>query len=112
MGKIQSKFDPVFQGYIMEDYYGCISPEDSELWFKMFYWAEKYISRDFCDRLQYIRTRGSKLKRSRQYGYIIQPVYGTLGWKSQAEYNRDREMLVPYQKFIVPMLKKLREIYP
>jgi hypothetical protein len=112
MPKIESKYDPIFHGYIMEDTYGCLSPEDSKQWMKMFYWSEKYVSKNFCDRLQYIRNCGSKLVRNAKYGYIIRPVLGVYGWKSKAVYEQNRKILVPYQRLIVLMLKKLREIYP
>lgn len=94
-------------GYVMEDKFSCISPEDSGLWLQLFYLAEKHVNRDLCDRLQYIRNCGAKLEKNRQFGYVIKPVISAYSWSSIKEYNREKQCLNEYKDKIIKLLRFL-----
>lgn len=85
------------------------SPGDSELWQKLFVWADTVAGERFAGMLQYIRNTGAVLIESDRYGYIIKPVIGSQGWMSQEEYERERLPLLEYSEALVRLLKILRE---
>ena len=85
------------------------SPGDSELWQKLFAWADTVAGERFAGMLQYIRNTGAVLIESDRYGYIIKPVIGSQGWMSQEEYERERLPLLEYSEALVRLLKILSE---
>ena len=84
------------------------SPGDSELWIKLFQWADTVAGERFAALLQYIRNVGAVLVESDRYGYVIKPVIGEHGWQSMAEYEREREPLLQYSAALIELLKILR----
>lgn len=94
-------------GYVMHDDFRMISPHDHNLWMKLFYLAEKFVGRDLCDRLQYLRNCGCRLEVHPQYGYVIRPVIGPFSWNSKNQYNEERKCLNPYKDKVVWLLKRL-----
>lgn len=93
-------------GFTFHDDYN-LSPQDSELWMKLFVRAEK-IDRELCSILMYVRNTGAKLIRSREYGYVIRPVIGVDGFSTQEEYEHERECLNPYRDEIIKLLQELK----
>ena len=94
-------------GYVMEDHFKSFSPCDHNLWIKLFYLAEKYVGRDLCDRLQYLRAGGCRLQVHSKYGYVIRPIIGAMGWSSKHQYEQERKCLNPYKEKLIRLLKRL-----
>lgn len=94
-------------GYVMDDHFKSLSPSDHDLWMKLFYLADKYVGKDLCDRLQYIRAGGCHLEPHPQYGYVIRPIIGPIGWASKHQYEQERKCLNPYKEKLVRLLKRL-----
>jgi hypothetical protein len=79
---------------------------DSDIWLELI--IDASYTDDLADRLTYIRNAGSVLIENDQYGYIIKPVIGHDAWESQAQYDKEKRCLVPYQKQIIMLLRILR----
>lgn len=94
-------------GYKMQDNFRAISPNDHKLWMELFYLADKFVDRDLCDRLQYLRNAGCKLEVHPQYGYVIRPIIGPFSWDSLKQYENERKCLNPYRDKVIWLLKKL-----
>lgn len=94
-------------GYVMDDQFNSFSPYDHDLWIKLFYLADKYVGKDLCDRLQYLRAGGCKLEAHPKYGYVIRPIIGPIGWASKNQYEQERKCLNPYRDKIIRLLKRL-----
>lgn len=94
-------------GYAMQDQRAALNPEDHRLWMALFDLAIKYVGRDLCDRLQYLRGAGCRLMPHSKYGYVIRPIIGAFAWSSRAEYEREAKCLNPYKEKLVRLLKRL-----
>ncbi len=99
-----------------KDPYADIYPEDSYLWVKLSLLTETELSDWYlCGILKYMRLQGTRLKPSDAYEYVLSPVIGKTypngwGWKSQKEYDREKDKLLnPYREKIVGLLKMLKE---
>lgn len=102
----REKFNPYefFGGAQWWDNYAEYSPEDSELWLKLF----EHANSDLRACLMHCRNTGAKLIPDQNYGYIIQPVIGLNGWTSQDEYNQERKILMKWKNEIIKLLGGLR----
>ena len=92
------------------DRYANHSPGDSELWLRLFMYADSQIHQDCATMLEYIRNTGAVLQANEQYGYVIRPVIGVLGWSSMEEYERERLPLMRWQMDVIRILKRLEEL--
>lgn len=104
------QFNPheYFGGVTFWDNYYQHSPTDSELWLKLFTWADT-IDRSLTAALMMIRNTGAQLIRSSEFGFEIRPVIGPNGWASKAEYDREKTCLFKYRDQMVAMLARLRK---
>ena len=101
--------EPIIREVSMFEYhdrYANHSPGDSELWLRLFMYADQ-VHQDCATMLEYIRNTGAVLQPSQQYGYVIRPVIGVLGWSSMEEYERERQPLMRWQMDIIRLLKRL-----
>lgn len=97
-----------FPGIEFHDDYYKYSPNDSNLWLKMFELAEKNYPGELYSILMYVRNTGAVLIQNDEYGYIIRPVIGVNGWANQAEYEQERGCMAKYTQEILALLKMLR----
>ncbi len=98
-----------FGGYEYKDGYEY-SPPDSKLWIALMKMVDSPDHR-LTDILKCIRNTGAMLVPDQQWGYAIRPVIdpaGQKGWKSQQQYDQEKQYLVPYGNQIISALAELR----
>lgn len=81
-------------------------PEDSAIWERFFFHA-MFVSTDLADCLCFLRAGGAILVPDAAYGYIIRPVIGGHGYRSQDDYDRMKQPLRKWQPDIVRILRLL-----
>ncbi len=93
--------------YQWEDKYSEHSPDDHQLWMRLFEMAEFNSGRELVSMLAYIRNIGAVLKPDQKYGYVIHPVIGPIGFKDREEYERERRPLMQFKGNVIHLLKLL-----
>ena len=84
-------------------------PEDSNLWVWLFLHAA-FVNSELADVLCFLRGRGCVLIPDDRFGYVIRPIIGKDGFKSQEEYNQIKEPLADYGESLVKLLKKMKAL--
>ena len=109
---IQKPDPPALQQMTLFEYHDRYeySPSDSELWMRLFMYADREIGQDAATMLELIRNTGAVLQPSQQYGYIIRPIIGAQGWSSMEEYEQERSPLLKHQIDVIRILKRLAEV--
>jgi hypothetical protein len=103
-------------GTVFRDIYPY-SPEDSFLWMELFQIACSMNYANMASMLAYLRNVGARLVPDDQFGFVVQPVIditGFRGWKSQADYDREKKCLtepVDYTQVLITALIELRKRY-
>ncbi len=107
----KEQFNPYkfFAGACWWDNYAEHSPEDSDLWLKLFERSSEVMggSEDLRAALMYCRNTGAVLIKNPDYGYYIRPVIGKHGWGSMEEYEKERAVLMKWKNEIVGLLGEL-----
>ena len=93
--------------YAIVDPYPLVT-DDAELWLKLLftvYFKDRYL----WGVLTWIRAVGAKLEKTNNPAvpYKIVPIIGANGWLNQAEYDREKQYLVPYTSVLIEVLQTL-----
>ena len=89
------------------DNYQKFHPEDSPLWIDLITFAA-FQSKELAEMLQYLRGTGCILIPHQTFGYVIKPVIGNDGWRSQEEYDREKKCLNQYGETLINLLVRLK----
>lgn len=79
-------------------------PEDSELWLQLLQLAREE-SEYLYGHLLYFRLMGTRILEGKN-GYILRPVYGSQGWKNEAQYEAAKQRTIIQEGWI----EKVKEI--
>lgn len=93
--------------YAIVDPYPLVT-DDAELWVKLLftvYHKDRYL----WGVLTWLRAVGASLEKTNNPNipYKIVPIIGADGWQSQAEYDKEKQYLVPYTSLLIEVLQTL-----
>lgn len=87
-------------------------PEDNSFWIKLFQlvreMGETKDNAHLYGHLLFLRLTGTRLKVSKQWGFVLEPQIGNSAWLTREQYEKSKRVLDPYRGKLAKLLGCLR----